>query len=123
MQQAVWSRPVRSLGTVELVRPRAVRGTFIRVARGGVVPVNAIHVPGNGKVQPETFGRDEEDVLTPLTRLAREGLSRTSGNDAETPRQSDASMSSDSYEDVAKEKFWGRVAVLALGVCPIFLVF
>lgn len=122
MQQAVWSRPLRSLGTVEPQRPRAVRAKVSRVAREAVVPTRAIHIPGNGKVQPEAFGRDEEDVLVHLTSLGREGRSGASDCSAEPAKQSDSSMSSDIEEDAAKEKFWGRVAVLALGVRPKLLL-
>lgn len=64
----------------------------------------------NGKV-PETHDRDQEDLLAPVG-LFTSNLLRASRPSSEADAKAVA--------EIAREKFWGRVAVLALGVRPIF---
>eukprot|EP00884_Botryococcus_braunii_P003144 jgi/Botrbrau1/12830/Bobra.0045s0002.2 len=66
----------------------------------------------NGKV-PDSFGRDEEDSLAPLSLISPPALPVSSPvRESGTADRADAAPV---LAEIAREKFWGRVAVLALG--------
>lgn len=68
----------------------------------------------NGKV-PDTFGRDEEDSLSPLGLIAPP-LRPVRNSAVKDTAGADRADAAPVLAEIAREKFWGRVAVLALGV-------